>query len=282
MPKISGLPELQTIAGDDEIAIVDTSESTTKKVTASALFGINTGWVSAGETWTYSSYSATTRIAQITVATNAELRYTAGNRVRFEQPTDGVKFGIIAMVESTTLHIFMHEDFDVDNEAISEPYYSLMKSPLGFDLDPEKWQVVLSDAVDRTMSATPAGGTWYNDANLTIDIGVGAWAIQIVAIVLHDRSAGGTGANAAVTLSTTTNSETNPEFTFTALQRFVAATTTEQYKPSQFMNLTGNLKQTAPDTWHLLAFAGQSGTDLRIMGASYFHPTEVKATCAYL
>lgn len=176
MPKISALPELNSPAGDDEIAIVDKSEGTTKKMTASNLFGTNNGWVASGETWVYSAYDTTTRIAEFTVASGAELRYTAGNRVRFDQPTDGTKYGIIHYVESTTIHIFMNIDYDVDNETISEAYYSIVKSPLGFDLRPRKWQLQYESAGGAGETTGLTAYQQLRDSILTI--GVGGWDLS--------------------------------------------------------------------------------------------------------
>jgi len=278
MPKISALPEMNTPDGGDYIPIVDTSEQTTKKISASNIFGINNGWVSAGEEWTYVSYSATTRIAVFTVASGADLRYTAKNRVRFEQSPDGVKFGIIVMVETTTLHVFMHESYDVDNADITDNYYSLMDSPLGFDSNPDKWTLELSDDTDRTYNASPVGGTWYNLAALVLTIGAGVWDTEYWICMSHNRTAGGTGAAHLTTLSTTTNSETDSNWTRGQVTSGVGIT---QYKPRGETYARNIITLTEEDTFNLLGAAQQTGTNLLVTATSY-HPTIIRARCAYL
>lgn len=280
MPKISALSELTAPDGDDELAIVDTSSTETRKIKASTLFGIGTGWASAPETPTYSTYDSNTRIAEMVVSAGADAVYTAGMRIKFSQPTDGVKYGIIVMVESELLHVFMNSDYDFDNEALTDVFVSRVKVPQGFDLDPEKWEVLLYDTTDSTIQASMTGGVYYT-TGFSIDIGVGAWSVYFCGNVLSDRTAGGTGANNRIVLSTTTNSLTDRRFVISGVQRFVAATTTEQYKPSAAYAVTVPLNLTSPDTYYVLVQAGQTGTNLKVSHSSY-NPLVVRATCAYL
>ncbi len=100
------------------------------------------GWLPMKDSWVYSSYSSTTKIAVFT-SDMEDMRdvYSAGQRVRFEQPTDGAKYGIIHLVQAASIAVFMHDDYDVDAEAIELPYYSPVYAPAGFDLDADKWMI---------------------------------------------------------------------------------------------------------------------------------------------
>lgn len=271
MPKISGLPELQSIAGDDEIAIVDTSETTTKKVSASALFGVNTGWVSAGETWTYSTYSSTTRIAEITVATNAELRYTVGMRVRFDQTTDGTKYGIIHKIDSTTLHIFMHEDYDVDNEAITENYVSRLKAPIGFDLNKEKWQVLWQRGGSVENETT--GLTAYQQiGTVQLTIGVGAW--DLMAYIQWEFKFTSSTRDMNVALSTTTTAVSDTEM---YARHYLNATSTSA-QTFHIQNWFGKpVLFTAEDTVYIIGRIASGGTEIEVRAGSL-----IRATSGYL
>lgn len=88
------------------------------------------GWQDANETWTYAS--ATT----FTVASDVTDKYQKGDKIKFTQATDGVKYMyIIGVSESggtTTITVTGGSDYDLDNEAITANYYSKMENPQGF------------------------------------------------------------------------------------------------------------------------------------------------------
>jgi hypothetical protein len=78
MGRISALTELTSLASDDYLVVLDSSANIAKKITIANAFGIpDLGWTAAGESWTYTR-SATTRIAEITVPSNATTKYDAG------------------------------------------------------------------------------------------------------------------------------------------------------------------------------------------------------------
>lgn len=174
MRRLQDLPEIEAVASDDLLLLYDTSGEIVGVISIANAFGIpDLGWVSAGETWTYNDYSATTRIAQINVPTGATNKYTAGMRVRFSQTTDGVKYGIIHKVDTSLLHVFLPDGTDFDDETISAPAYSTQKAPFGFDNDPSKWTLQTVCSSRSTTSQTPVGLT----DNLVH--GPGAWDISL-------------------------------------------------------------------------------------------------------
>jgi len=222
MGRISALTELTTLASDDYLVVLDSSANIAKKITIANAFGIpDFGWTAAGESWTYSAYSATTRIAEITVPTDATTKYYAGMRVKFTQPTDGVKYGIIHKVEATKLHVFMKSGNDFDNEAITSPSYSIDKTPVGFNADPTLWERVATDTTQRSQ-ASPVAGTWYNMGSFSLSLGVGAWDLSYR--VTRQQNSGATSAALYHTLSQANNSESDSEFSAFAETAMTAAT----------------------------------------------------------
>jgi hypothetical protein len=83
-----------------------------------------TGWIPAGETWTYASAST------ITVASGAASRYQRGDKIKWTQTT--VKYGVIVDVADTLLTIAINTDYTVASAVISANYISRVESPFGF------------------------------------------------------------------------------------------------------------------------------------------------------
>lgn len=141
------------------------------------------GWISAEpvSAWAYSAWDSTTRIAQITVPTDATTKYNIGDRIKFTQPTDGVKYGILHKIEATTLHVFMHANDDLDNEAITAPFFSRKKVPFGFDPRPDKWTLTY---LAPGAEAETTGLTVYQQlGSAQLAIGPGAWLLSARAYV---------------------------------------------------------------------------------------------------
>ncbi len=193
--KISQLGQLlrTAIASGDKIPILDESAGQTKYVTVGDLVGIpDFGWTASGESWAYSAWSATTRIAEVTVPTDATTKYQPGMRVKFTQSTGGTKYGIIMKVEATKLHVLVPVGITFNNEALSDIFYSGEKAPLGFDSSPSNWMLELTDNSNR-LQASPTINTWYNPGSLSLTVGVGKYKLSYSANVYmtHNSSAVG-------------------------------------------------------------------------------------------
>ncbi len=133
MGRISALTELTTLASDDYLVVLDSSANIAKKITIANAFGITDfGWTASGESWTFSSWSSTTRIGVLTVPTDATIKYNQGMRIKITQATGGTKYGFIVAVTSTTLSIFFGASITLNNEAITSPQYSIAAMPLGY------------------------------------------------------------------------------------------------------------------------------------------------------
>lgn len=169
--------------------------------------GLWDGWIIAGETWTYASADAPT--FTMTVPSGAVSKYNVGDRIKLTQTT--VKYFIVTAVADTTLTVYGGTDYTLVDATISANYYSHSKSPVGFPLDPTKWTILTTDTETKA-KISPTGGVWYGGAtawgvgaNITIVVPIGAWdlnySINVDCISMM------------VTLSSTNNSETDPDLT---------------------------------------------------------------------
>ena len=132
------------------------------------------GWVAAGEAWTYASADDPT--FTFTVPGDLTGKYQAGMKIKLTQTT--AKYFIVTKVAhaagTTTITIYGGTDYDLANAAITLPYYSVVRSPFGFPMDPAKWTVSLNYGGGAQANAT--AGTIYNLTNIVVPIG--AWEIK--------------------------------------------------------------------------------------------------------
>jgi hypothetical protein len=233
----------------------------------------NDGWVSAAETWTYSSADGPTGV--FTVAADVTAKYSVGMRVRYVQTT--TKYGIVTKVSTfsggnTTVTIYGGTDYTTANAAISANYYSTSKAPFGFPLSPAKWtETVISTADDR--QANPTNGTWYNDASLQISVPIGVWNVRYSGNLLVSRAAS-SDMFANATLSTANNSESDANWTIVTYRNAGSA-------QENTVQMDGLLTLTAKTTHYLnVRTLTTSITSLGFYGPDA--PTIIRAVCAYL
>ena len=172
--KTSQFNQATTVTQADQVPLLQGGEL--KRVTVAKLTGnVDLGWVASGESWTFVSFSSTTRIGIVTVPSDATIKYTPGNRVRIQQATGDVKYGIIHAVSSTQLTIFFPTGTTLVNEAITSPVYSALDSPVGFSKDPDLWTLVTRKTTRTTQSASV--NTYYNIGG-NLPIGAGKWLLS--------------------------------------------------------------------------------------------------------
>lgn len=234
-------------------------------------------WIPADEDWTYSSWDDTNGVstAVFTVPTDATEKYFPGMRIRFSQPTDGEKFGIVTKVTATELTVFINTDYDFDNEEIIRPHYSVAKSPFGFDADTDKWKVQVTDAGIYSQ-ASPAGGTWYNLGSITIDIPVGLWGITH-RVAGHAKRSSSFSSNMAVTLSTGAATESDADHTGAV---FVQNLISQNQSAPYGQEVTREKYFSSKTTMYLNEMTPDVGDDLEIVGD--VAATRVTAICGYL
>lgn len=255
----------------DEVVAIETKIGVDGSAVKETLdYKVATGWVAAGETWTYGSADDPT--FTLTTPGDKTTKYYPGMRVKLTQTTD--KYFIITKVAyttETTITLYGGTDYDLANATIVNPAYSMVKCPAGFPLDPTKWDFVLSDTSDRTQ-ASPVGGTFYNLGSLSLNIPIGAWRVEVELNLRVEKS--GTSGTVFAGLSTANNSISDVNLK-TAHYNTVNS---DQNMRSRFGS---PLILTAKTTYYLVAMFNQNGTSLSFMG-SQSAPTKVRCICAYL
>lgn len=228
------------------------------------------GWLEAGETWTYVSADSPTFV--FSVAADVTLKYSAGMRVQLTQTT--VKYFIITAVGAfsagaTQITVYGGTDYTLANAAITAPYYSVVKAPFGFPLDPAKWTVQVSDSSQRSQSS-PTQNVWYNLGTVSINIPIGVWLVDYH-VVADSRLAAGSAAY--TTLSTANNSESDVEFT-----TYIFVTATIQMGPHSRQK---TLTLAAKTTYYLNTKTSESSVTL-LLNRNENAPAIIRAICAYL
>lgn len=74
---------------------------------------------------------------------------------------------------NTTLTMYGGIDFALSSGAISNPFYSMVEQPYGFNRNPDKWSVIVANAGG---SVDPVAGGVYEIGNFKITIPIGAWS----------------------------------------------------------------------------------------------------------
>jgi hypothetical protein len=99
----------------------------------STLLQSHDGWQNANETWTRKDDD------EIYAEGDVTDKYQKGDKIKFSQETDGQKYMYIIGVSSydsgndrTTLTVTGGDDYDLDDEAITDNYYSKVENPQGF------------------------------------------------------------------------------------------------------------------------------------------------------
>ena len=182
---------------------------------------VSTGWISANETWTYSSVDDPTGV--ITISGDKTTKYSLGMRIKF---TNGgnVIYGIITAISysspNTTL-TFLHEIntttgntalYLMTNSAITNNYYSSMKVPYKFPTNPSKWSVSFTGAPNLT-TENPVNGTLYNQTSDVVNLPTGAWKVEYKCTP-NGYMISGTSLYSVYSWSTSKTKETLPESTF--------------------------------------------------------------------
>lgn len=248
----------------------------TSATSGSTSVGID-GWTSAGETWTYVSADGPTGV--FSVPADVTAKYSSGMRVRYVQSA-ATKYGIITTTGSwsgsvTQITLYGGTDYTTGSGAITSPYYSTVKAPFGFNLDPLKWTVEAS-TTSSTSQATPSTGTWYNIGSLTISIPIGAWRVSYQAAL--GMEGGASGAEIFSTLSTANNSESDTDMTVYAYGGAAAAATFSYYLT--VMREKHLLLATKTSYYLNEKTSTGSMSSIRLQAAS--SKTIIRAVCAYL
>jgi len=217
--KISALTALAALAATDELVAVDKSDTTmgasgtNKRVTVETM-GLLTGWIPLGETL---AYGAADDPVYTAICSGVDLTgvLSVGMRLRVSQSTGGTKYFIItgiAFSTDTTLTLFGGtggSSYDLINETISSPYYSMAAHPFGFPYDDNIWKIEITDTGNRATYGTTQN-TVYNPNSLGLTLKPGAWWLEFQAAFRITRATAGSLV-AYMGLSTANNSFSDGE-----------------------------------------------------------------------
>ena len=169
------------------------------------------GWVTANETWTYASTDDPT--FTFTINGDKTSKYSLGMKLKLTQTS--AKYFLITKIAysdpSTTVTVYGGTTYDLANAAISNPFYSSMKAPQGFPLDPDAWTVETKDSTGASQPS-PTQNQWYNLGSITISAPIGLWMAEYQMAPFVQGVADVT-ASMEVTLSTANSTESEAEFT---------------------------------------------------------------------
>lgn len=239
---------------------------------------ITSGWISAGETWTYASADDPT--FTFTVASDVTTKYSAGMKIKLTQGT--VKYFIITAVSAfsggnTTITVYGGTDYDLANSAISANAYSMMRTPAGFPMSPAKWSVTVSSS-STTQQTDPTATVWYNlGGNIVVPVGV--WSLSYQAPLYLQTASANQYLNAYCTLSTGNNSESDTQLTGWA---GAGDTTADSKSARGFISRQKYLELASKTTYYLNAKTISSNVTALQIASATGGDTVIRATCAYL
>lgn len=230
--------------------------------------------------YTYSDWQATSGLSYasaddptfvITTATDLTGSIGVGMRLKLTQTT--VKYFIVTAITSNSITVYGGTDYTLANEAITSPYFSSVKCPLGFPLDPIKWTAEVEDNSDRTQ-ASPTNDTWYNLGSFTLAVPIGAWHLSYKVSAAMTKTS--TTLGYETTLSTANNSESDDRFTCRATQNATAEFTVPTFAQNYVI--------LASKTSYYLNTCSKAGggAGATLYNVNSQQPAVIKAVCAYL
>lgn len=232
------------------------------------------GWIAAGETWVFGAADAPSYTFTI-AGIDRTAKYTPGTRIKLTQSA-AVKYFIVTKVSfstDTTVTVYGGTDYTL-GAAITLPFFSRVKAPAGFNLDPAKWTETFTDTTDRAQ-ASPVLNTWYNIGTLKLSVPVGVWDLNYVCSADVTGTSG--TADIQTSLSTSASAETDTSLTHRTLSQVGAANI-------RFIEASGGMRSltVAAKTDYFLIFrtGGAAANNIDIRGD--VTPTIIRAVSEYL
>lgn len=248
----------------------------TINITTEDMIPIN-GWITAVQTWTYASADDPTFSTY--VAGDVTNTYSVGMKVRLVQSST-TKYFIITKVSSydsandrTTITLYGGVNYDLANSTIDSVYYSPLRSPFGFPMNPEEWQVLV-ESTSNVSQGSPTVNVWYNLGSLSISVPIGIWDLGYSCNAQPGDTAAALVAD--ITLSTSTSSESDIDMT---TRVGINGVTPSQIFQSSFNSKFYNL---ASKTSYYLLQRSRTGSISSINFRGDVQTTRLFAKCALL
>lgn len=240
------------------------------------------GWIPDVNTWTWVSTDGPTFV--ISVDEDMTTVVSVGMRVWLNHL--GIdKYFIITAVggysgTATNVTLYGGTSYTLNNTAITLPYFSPCKSPLGFPMDPSSWTESVTDATNQSQ-ATPTANTWYNLGGFQLSIPIGSWNVyyQCVAEVITTTAAV-TSLTVRATLSGANNTNSNSDFATGIEVPFPIVVA--GVMRSSLQNSAKNIIQTVKKTFFLNCLTSVNATSISFRGDGGAGMTSIRAVCAYL
>jgi len=254
------------------------SKTLTNKTLTSPVIQAYGGYMPIGHTCTYASSDDPTYTFTI-AGFDATTLLSPGMKIYLTDSGDQYFFVTKVVFDDpgSTITVYGGTDYDLSTGAITNPFYSTEKAPLGFPLSPLKWTVETRDTT-QAFQATPTGGTWYNLGSITIVIPIGIWNVSYQVVMSgYDNDA--LNSYVTSTLSTANNSESDADFSG---RGFVNKVSTD----AAFMDIEMSfyrfkyLNLATKDTYYLNGKVDNTSTHVFFAGDAV--PTIIRAVCAFL
>lgn len=243
------------------------------------------GWVADTNTWTYHSADDPSYVASVNA--NVSGTYSLGMKIRLTNDGSDKDFFLTKVTVTgsvTFMNLYGGTNYDLANAAITNPLYSRDKAPYGFDLNPDSWTLKNTSTVIQG-KATPTNGTWYGYDGLSatgtaIDVPIGVWDASYEGNY-EGQTTSGTSASVYCTLSTSSSSETDSEWTSYVQNLSNGLGNFSDYRAIAPLKKNNVLTLTAKTTYYLNIKTGNTAMNvIRIRGDVV--PTLIKFRCAYL
>ena len=246
------------------------------KTLIEACYTESTGWLSAGEDWTFASADSPT--FTFTISGDKSAKYSPGMRIRIDQ--SGIKYFIITSVSysspDTTITVYGGTDYTMTSATIESPCYSMLKAPVGFPLDPTKWTVTVTDSTRRSKTTDISDSTWYNiNAAAQISVPVGVWNVSYMVYGSSSVTATPAWHSVRVCLSSSSNSCSDN----LSLHEHLVLTDLDNNLLSV---ATFKVVTTAKTTYYVNIQCSASTAITLLQYYNDLYPMVIKAECAYL
>lgn len=180
---------------------------------------------------------------------------------------------------ATLITLYHGTDFMLVNSTISSPSYSTVKTPFGFNINPDKWSVLTTDVTNAAQSS-PVSGTYYNMGSLGITIPIGKWRVYFN--TLSDSVVTTTAVRVTTLscgLSTSTSAITDFDLRTSQIQTIpILASAQARFNSSREKSLT----MFAKTTYYLIQFVSCSDAPTSVAFRGDIATTVIRATCEYL
>lgn len=234
-----------------------------------------TGWIPISATLTYSSVDGHTFV----VSTSSDMSGSIGigDRVSFTNNSTTF-YGIVTAITSSTITLYGGTNYSVANSAITNPFFSHLKSPYGFINDPAIWSEEL--AINSNQSQTnPVATTVYNLGSQSIAIPIGKWRVIIEGTIQAFSNGAVTLIDMQVSLSNSNSSVSDPKLAADIQYQGASG----NLYAETLVHRENNISLTSKTTYYLLGISpnGIANGGIRTVGSATDNFI-IRAVCNYL